>query len=58
MTLAETLVSVWQQALVDEKPIITLGRRRVEVGFTKAKQLRTVALAYRRHKIFGIEQNL
>lgn len=57
MTLAETLVTVWQQALVNEQSTVGLGRRRVPVEFTKAKHLRTVAFAYRGHKIFGIEQN-
>lgn len=57
MTLAEALVSVWQQVLASEHSTVSLGRRRVPVEFTKAKHLRTVAFAYRGHKIFGIEQN-
>jgi hypothetical protein len=57
MTLAETLLSVWQQALADDKQTVTLDRHRVPVEFTKTKHLRTVAFTYRRRKFFGIEQN-
>lgn len=56
-TLGDVLVSVWQQIFVEGLAEVSVGRRRMPVGFTKTKHLRTVAVPYRRHGLFGIEQN-
>ncbi len=50
-------MSVWRQILVDGLAEARVGRRRLLVGFTKAKHLRTVEVPYRRFRLFGIEQN-
>ncbi len=57
MTLQETMISVWQQALADVKSSVTLNRRRYPIQFTRAKKLRTVTFPYRRREVFGVEQN-
>jgi hypothetical protein len=57
LTLAEALVSVWRQVLVEGQSEVTLGRRRFPVDFTRRKQLRSVAFTYGRRRFFGIEQN-
>ena len=55
--LAELLPAVWRQIFADGLAEVSIGRRRLPVGFTKAKHLRTVEVPYRRHRLFGIEQN-
>ena len=55
--LADLLVDVWRQVLVDGLAEITVGRRRLPVEFTKTKHLRTVEVLYRSVRLFGIEQN-
>jgi hypothetical protein len=55
--LAELLPAVWRQIFVDGLVEVSIGRRRLPVGFTKAKHLRTVEVPYRRRRLFGIEQN-
>ena len=57
MTLEDTLISVWQQALADAEPAVVLDHRRYRVEFTQAKQLRSVTFSYQRRQFFGIEQN-
>jgi hypothetical protein len=51
------LVSVWRQIFEEGLAEVSVGRRRLDVGFTKAKHLRTVEVPYRRYRLFGIEQN-
>jgi hypothetical protein len=57
MTLEETLVSVWQQALAEGKAAVTLGGESYAVRITRAKKLRTVEFTYASHRIDGVEQN-
>jgi hypothetical protein len=57
MTLAETLVSVWQQALVEKSGLVRLEGKSFPVESTRRKALRTVDFSYDRYEITGIEQN-
>ncbi len=57
MTLGETLVSVWQQALAEGMSAVELEGKSYRVGATRAKKLRTVEFTYGTHRIDGIEQN-
>jgi len=57
MTLAETLVSVWQQVLVDDRKTVELDGRIWSVGHTRSRGLRTLDFEYAAHSITGIEQN-
>jgi len=57
MTLGETLVAVWQQALADEKPIVELPAGDYRVTRTRSKRLRTVRFTYGAYELDGIEQN-
>ena len=56
-SLSHVLVSVWRQIFVEGVADVTVGTRRAPVGFTTTKHLRTVEVAYRRARLFGIEQN-
>ena len=57
MTLADTLISVWQQALVEGKSTVELEGKTYSVGSTRAKRLRTVRFDYTGYRLDGIEQN-
>lgn len=57
MTLGETLISVWQQALAEGKSAVELGGEVYPVGHTRAKKLRTVEISFGDHRLDGIEQN-
>ena len=57
MTLDETLIAVWQQALVEGKAAVELGGERYPVEHTPAKNLRTVDFTCGSHRFTGIEQN-
>ncbi|HXE90195.1 MAG TPA: hypothetical protein VNK82_04450 [Terriglobales bacterium] len=57
MTLAETLLSVWQQVLVEKTDVVRLERRAFPVDRTRKKGLRTVDFSYGEHQVTGIEQN-
>jgi hypothetical protein len=57
MTLGETLVSVWRQALVEGLAAVELEGEFFPVKATHAKKLRTVEFCHRSHRIDGIEQN-
>ena len=57
MTLAETLISVWQQSLVEEKAAVELEGDSYPVTATRAKKLRSVSFRYQSHRLDGIEQN-
>ncbi len=57
MTLAETLLAVWQQALVEKARSVRLGSETYKVESTPRKGLRTVDFAYGEHEIVGIQQN-
>jgi hypothetical protein len=57
MTLGETLVAVWQQALADEKSQVELPDGRYRVTKTRSKRLRTVQFRFVDRLMDGIEQN-
>ncbi|MBI2956584.1 MAG: hypothetical protein HYY26_04655 [Acidobacteria bacterium] len=57
MTLAETLIAVWQQVLAEGKTAVELEGRRYPVGHTRARKLRTVDFSYGTHRLAAIEQN-
>jgi hypothetical protein len=57
MTLDETLIAVWKQALADGKPVVGLEGTQYRVETTRSKRLRTVNFEYGGHRITGIEQN-
>lgn len=57
MTLAETLIAVWQQALVEKAGSVRLGNTTYEVDATPRKGLRTVDFACGDFEIVGIQQN-
>jgi hypothetical protein len=57
MNLGETLVSVWQQVLVEDSRMVELGGRLYRVTRTKSRGLRAVDFEYEGHRISGIEQN-
>ncbi len=57
MTLAETLISVWQQVLVEDRPEVRLGERTYRVTRTRNRRLRTVSFSVGEDRLEGIEQN-
>jgi hypothetical protein len=57
VTLAEALISVWRQALVEGKSEVALEGQTYPVGMTRAKKLRAVEFSFASHTIDGIEQN-
>ncbi len=57
MTLAETLLTVCQQALVEKAGSLQLGEKSYPVESTPRKALRTVDFTYGEHAITGIQQN-
>ncbi len=57
MTLAETLISVWQQVLVEEKAAFELEGVTFPVDRTRARKLRAVQFTCDAHRLDGIEQN-
>ena len=57
MTLAEELVSVWRQLLVEERASIEVEGRRYVPGRSRNRNLRFVEFSFGEHRIEGIEQN-
>jgi hypothetical protein len=57
MTLGETLVSVWQQALVDESATVTLDSGPYRVTRTRSRGLKVVEFEFDGRQLTGIEQN-
>ena len=55
--LDETLISVWQQALVDDAKIVTLEDRHFSVRRTSRSRLREVDFQFEGHELRGLEQN-
>ena len=56
-TLAEALVEVWRQLLVEGAPALELGGQRRSVERTRSLGLRTVAFEFRGSVLEAIEQN-
>jgi len=57
MTLAEAMISIWQQVLGEEKEVVELEGKIYRISRTRAKKLRTVSFAYVCYVLEGIEQN-
>ncbi|MDD5542184.1 MAG: hypothetical protein PHX83_03350 [Acidobacteriia bacterium] len=57
MTLEETLISAWQQTLIDGKKVVELGGKSSTVKLFRAKNLRNVEFNYGNFHLIGIEQN-
>jgi hypothetical protein len=56
-SLDSTLISVWQQAMVENADAVKLRTERYPVTKSKAKRLRQVAFVFDGNTIMGIEQN-
>jgi hypothetical protein len=57
MTLEETLVAVWRQAMVDAADTVELDGKRFQVHLTPRKKLREVDFVFRDQPLRGLEQN-
>ena len=57
MTLAETLIYVWQQVLAEGKDSVEIEGARYRVGRTRSRKLRTVDFEFGGISLTGIEQN-
>jgi len=57
MSLQQTLVSVWQQVLVEGKRTVNLGGETYLVTEFKRKKLRAAEFDYGTNHLLGIEQN-
>jgi len=57
MSLADSLVEVWRQALVEDRPEVELSGQRCRVTQTRAQHLRVVMFQFEDRVIEGIEQN-
>ena|SRR5207244_4721063 len=55
--LEETLISVWQQALVENARSVNLENRSFPVRRTSRSRLREVDFQFEEHKLRGLEQN-
>jgi hypothetical protein len=53
----EIATAIWQQALVDNEPVVTVGGERYPVTPSKAKKLRQVVFKFDGESFIGIEQN-
>ncbi len=56
-TLADALISVCRQALVEGAPAVELAGETFPVTFTKSKKLRVVRFKWQAYELDGIEQN-
>jgi len=57
MTLDETIVSVWRQALVEKARAVTLGGEEYSVEHTAKRELRQVDFRFEGRALRGLEQN-
>ena len=55
--LEETLISVWQQAMVDEAKTVSVEGRNFTVRRTSRSRLREVDFTFEGHALRGLEQN-
>ena len=53
----ETLIEVWQQALVENSKVVELGAERFPVKWTPKRGLRQVDFVFEGNEIRGLEQN-
>jgi hypothetical protein len=57
MTLASTLLSVWEQSLVDKKKAVTLDDITYSVRQTSKSKLRQIDFRFEGRDLRGLEQN-
>jgi hypothetical protein len=57
VTLEETLLEIWRQALVEGASAIDLDGRRLPVRATAKRRLKEVDFSYEGRRLRGIEQN-
>jgi hypothetical protein len=57
VTFEEALLSVWQQALVDDSTVVKLGGESYPVHRTRKRSLRQVDFVFQGRKLRGLEQN-
>lgn len=57
MTFEETLISVWQQALVDDSAVVKLGNETYPVRRTRKRSLRQADFVFQGRELRGLEQN-
>src|SRR5258708_22671179 len=57
LSLDETLIEVWRQALVENAKAVKVGGESYPVRRTPKRSLRQVDLVYAGHEIRGLEQN-
>lgn len=57
MTFDEALLSVWQQALVDNSTVVKLGDESYPVHRTPKRSLRQVDFVFQGRELRGLEQN-
>jgi hypothetical protein len=55
--LEETLISVWQQAMVEDAKVVTLGDEKFPVRWTSRSRLWEVDFQFQGHALRGLEQN-
>jgi hypothetical protein len=56
-SLEETLISVWQQALIDNARSVKLENRSFPIRRTSRSKLREVDFHFEGHELRGLEQN-
>jgi hypothetical protein len=57
VTFDEALLSVWQQALVDDSAAVKLGDESYPVHRTRRRNLRQVDFVFQGRELRGLEQN-
>lgn len=57
LSLQQTLIEVWRQALVEDAKVVELGTERYTVRRTSKRSLRQVDFALDGNDIRGLEQN-
>ena len=57
LSFEQTLVEVWQQALVENADVVVLGGKRYSVRITPRKNLRQVDFIFDGNDICALEQN-
>jgi hypothetical protein len=57
LSLSDTLIEVWRQALLEKASVVKLGSGSYSVTPSKAKRLRQVEFVFEGNTIIGIEQN-
>jgi hypothetical protein len=57
VTLEAALLSVWQQALVDDSAVVKLGGESYPVQRTRKRSFRQVDFVFNGHELRGLEQN-